>query len=102
LVSSKLFLLFKFLLNLSHLLANTVIWAHGKTLSDELDTEHEEKSGRSEVCEAFREECGDGVAHHSREDCHDDESGEGSRENEESGVSHSHEGCNEECLVSNL
>jgi hypothetical protein len=101
-VSGKLFLLFEFLLDLGHLLAHTVVWAHGKTLSYKLDTEYEEESGGREVGEAFREECGDGVAHHGREDCHDDESREGSREDEEAGVSHSHEGCNEECLVSNL
>jgi hypothetical protein len=71
LVPGKLFLLFEFLLDFSHLLANTVVWAHGKTLPYELDTEYEEKSGGGEVCKAFREKCGNGVAHYSRQDCHD-------------------------------
>jgi hypothetical protein len=52
-VSGKLFLLFEFLLDLSHLLAHTVVWAHGKTLSYKLDTEYEEESGGREVGEAF-------------------------------------------------
>jgi hypothetical protein len=101
-VSGELFLLFKFLFDFSHLLAHTVVWAHRETLSYELDTENEEQSSGSKVCEAFREECGDGMAHYSRENCHDDQGGEGSREDEKSRVSHSHECRNEERLVSNF
>jgi len=101
-VSGKLFLLFKFLLDFSHFLAHAIVWAHSETLSYEVETEDEEKSSRSEVCEAFREERGDGVAHDSRKNCHDDQSGVGGREDEESRVSHSHERRNEECFVPNF
>lgn len=101
-MSGKLFLLFKFLLDFSHFLTYAIVWAHSETLSYKVDTEYEEKSSRSEVREAFREERGDGVAHDSRKDCHDDQSGVGSGEDKESRVAHSHERRHEECFVPNF
>jgi hypothetical protein len=101
-VSGKLFLLLEFLFDFGHFLTHAIIWAHRQALSYEFDPEYKEQSGGGEMGEAFREECRHSVTHDSREDCHDDQSGEGGREDKKSGVSHSHERRNEECLVSNL
>ena len=80
LMSSKLLLLFKLLFDFPHLLAYTVVGAHSKTLSYELDTKYEKQGGSGEVCEAFGEKCWNGVAQHGRENGHNDQSGESSGE----------------------
>ena len=72
------------------------------TLLYKLDTKYEKEGGGGKVRETLGEEGWNGVAHHGRENRHDNQSGEGGGEDEKSWVSHSHESSNEECLVSDL
>jgi hypothetical protein len=97
-----LLLFLEFLLDLAHLLSNTVVWTHGKALSQQLDTKDEEENGSSQVCETLRQEGRYGVTKHSGEHSHDSEGGEGGGEDDKAGVSHGHESSYEEGLVANL
>jgi hypothetical protein len=101
-VARKLFLLFEFLLDLAHFLSDAIIWAHCETLAHQLDTKNKEQDSSGHVRKAFREECWYGMTHDSRENSHDNQGGEGSREDKKTGVPHSHERGHQERLISNL
>jgi hypothetical protein len=102
LCSCLLLLLFQFLLHLAHFFSYAVTWTHSKAFPDQLDAEYQEQRGCSEVREALGKQGWHRVPENSGKHGHDDEGGECGGEDEQSWVSHGHQGSNEECLVADL
>ncbi len=101
-MACKLLFLLKLLLYFSHFFTNSIIGAHCQAFSYELNTKDKEKAGGCKMRKTFREEGWDSVTEHSGEHSHDNQGGEGCREDDKTRMSHSHQGSDKEGLVSNF
>jgi hypothetical protein len=92
----------KLLLDLAHLSTDTLVGIHLQAFVEELGAENEEENRCGQAGQALREQRGDCMAKDGRQDSHDEQGTEGSREDNHAVMLHSHQRRNQECLVSDL
>ena len=94
--------LFELHLHLPHLLAGVVLRPHLVPVTQHLQAEDDEESAGQEAGVAFRDQAWYRVTQDGGENGHGEQGGEGSREDDQSRVLHSHERSDQERLVAYL